>query len=130
MLAKNGYPKTYLEACRARIEHALDELQAAAVPDGLGQACLEGLVLQLELMFVHRTRAIEGKDGNALNELRMLATSLLEHGGTFTLDRTVKYDPARSVLGLGAGERVVLSPAAVQELVSAVLSEIGAKFSA
>jgi hypothetical protein len=77
---------------------------------------------------VHRTRAVEGKDGNALNELRMLATSLLEHGGTFTVDKTVKYDPARSVLGLGAGEPVTLTPASVRRLAEAVFAEIEAKF--
>lgn len=61
------------------------------------QSFLANLVLVLDHFFVHRTRALEGKDGNALNEVRMLCDSILLNDSVMTANKTIKYDPARSV---------------------------------
>jgi hypothetical protein len=86
------------------------------------------LVLALDACFVHRTRGLEGKDGNPLNEVRMLCTSILQHDGRLTADRTIKYDAARSVLKLAMGDRIALSAAGFRRLAAAFFDEIGAKF--
>ena len=61
------------------------------------------MLLVLDGYFVHRLRGVEGKDGNALNEVRVLARSLMENGGTVTADPQITLDPAHSVLGLEVG---------------------------
>jgi hypothetical protein len=55
------------------------------------------MALVLEQMFVHRMRGQEGKDGNALNEVRMICNSILLNNKNLQLDSTIKYDQAKSV---------------------------------
>jgi len=75
MLAANHYDTAYIDGCRARIDAQVaafrDVVGAASGPE-LGAAVeafeprfFNALVLQLDYSFVHRTRKIEGKDGNA-----------------------------------------------------------------
>ena len=78
--------------------------------------------------YVHRLRKAEGKDGNALNEVRMLAASLLEHDGVLTADSSVKYDPAKSVTGLAIGKRIALDRKSFERLAEAFFAEIAAKY--
>ena len=66
------------------------------------------LTLVLDASFVHRTRALEGKDGNPLNEVRMLCSSLLTNDGVLAADKTIKYTPETSVLKLRVGDEIRL----------------------
>lgn len=52
------------------------------------------MVLALDQLFVHRARGIEGKDGNPLNEVRVLCTSIMANGGVLVKDSQIKLDPA------------------------------------
>ena len=45
----------------------------------------------MDSYFVHRTRAIEGKDGNPLNEVRMLSTSSLRNKAELMADKAIEY---------------------------------------
>jgi hypothetical protein len=143
MLAVTSYPQDYVDACRRRMEAQLaayDELTASLAGSGAGQAragkaiesfeplFLGNLVLALDECFVHRTRAIEGKDGNALNEVRMLCSSILRGGGVLTADKTIKYRPETSVLKLGIGDEVALDTARFRQLLDAFLAEIERRF--
>jgi hypothetical protein len=72
-------------------------------------------------MFVHRLRVIEGKDGNPLNEVRVLCNSILLNGGKRQVEtlpewpmsggRSLKLPPEKSVLKLKVGDVVKLSEA-------------------
>jgi hypothetical protein len=77
---------------------------------------------------VHRTRAIEGKDGNPLNEVRMICTSILHGGGVLTADKTIKYRPEASVLKLGVGDEIALDTSQFRLLLDAFLAEIERRF--
>jgi hypothetical protein len=83
------------------------------------------LVLQLDYSFVHRTRNLEGKDGNAMNEVRVLCSSLLNGDGTLVADTTVKLDPATSVLGLAAGDPIALNEDDFVRLCDAFFERLG-----
>jgi len=85
----------------------------------------------LDGYFVHRARMMEGKDGNVLNEFRMICTSILENGGVMSMSKTnksIKYDPAKSVLGLEAGKPIRLTETEFLALFRAFLAEIEARF--
>lgn len=58
------------------------------------------LILVLEQCFVHRMRGNESKDGNPLNEVWMLADSILTNHAVLAADKTVKYKPETAVVGL------------------------------
>ncbi len=142
MLANSSYPAAYVEACRARlaaqISSYLDMMTIAAstissrdlvAAVGVFEAALfNNLVLALDHHFVHRLRAVEGTDGNPLNEVRMLANSIMANAGVLQADRTIRYDPARSVTGLAVGDTIRMSMQTFERLRDAFLAEILAKY--
>ena len=60
-------------------------------------------------LFVHRRGARRRRIGIRLNEVRVLCNSLLTHKGVLLADKTVKLDPAKSILGYGVGDDIALS---------------------
>ena len=86
------------------------------------------LTLALDRRFVHRLRLVTGKDGNALNEVELIAESLLDRDGALHTNKVIKYKPDESVLKLAPGERIALSSAQFERLSSAFLAEVGARF--
>src|SRR6266851_1839908 len=70
------------------------------------------LVVALDGFFVHRSRTLERKDGNPLNEFRMICTSLLQNHGVMCTDKpnkTIKYSPEKSVVKLKIGDEIKLT---------------------
>jgi hypothetical protein len=134
MLAVTSYPQSYIDDCRKAMEAQLAAYDAlAASAKGKAVEAFEplffgNLVLAVDRCFVHRTRAIEGKDGNALNEVRMLCTSILEGGGVLTADKTIKYKPEASVLKLDVGDEIRIDAAQFRQLLKAFIREIELKF--
>ncbi|TQM57251.1 hypothetical protein [Humibacillus xanthopallidus] len=146
MLGMKEYDGDYIDACRSRVETqtAMFREVAQAARDH-GDADLSGLegalesleseyfnnmLLVLEGYFVHRLRGVEGKDGNALNEVRVLARSLMENGGTLMEDPQISLDPDRTVLGLKVGEPVRLTLQDYTRLSDAFFRELERRFSA
>jgi hypothetical protein len=52
---------------------------------------------------------MEGKDGNPLNEPRVLRDSLMLHDGRLCAHRSIKLSPVASVLKLQVGDEVGLN---------------------
>lgn len=77
---------------------------------------------------MHRTRAIEGKDGNPLNEVRMLCNSILRGHRVLCADRTIKYRAEASVLKLAIGDEIRLDEGRFRVLADAYFAEIQARF--
>ncbi|MFO1183487.1 MAG: hypothetical protein U1E56_01710 [Bauldia sp.] len=134
MLAVNAYSGEAIAAARARVDAQLAAYRKFAASAGAKErAAFEpgffaAMVLALDRYFVHRTRALEKKDGNPLNEVRMICASLTEGDGTLKADPTIKYDPAKSVTGLKLGEPIVLDAERFAALAKAFFAEIAAKF--
>jgi len=134
MLSVNSYDKKYVDDCRAKVNQLLSTFHdvLSAKPPASIKAfephLFNHMVLALNDYFCHRARAMEGKDGNPLNEVRILANSVASADGTFQLDRTVRYDPAKSVLGYAVGDAVGLSADDFSRLSSAFFDEIERKF--
>ena len=145
MLGMKEYEQDYIDACRSRVETQVamfrEVAQAARDHGDADVSHLEGalesleyeyfnnMLLVLDGYFVHRLRGVEGKDGNALNEVRVLARSLMENGGTVMADPQIPLDPARSVLGLEVGDPITLTLQQYRRISDAFLREIENKFS-
>lgn len=144
MLAVDHYDQTYVDGCRERVGTqvaAYQELIAAARDardpreERLGAAIdtfeplfFNNMVLVLDDSFLHRSRNLEGKDGNPLNEVRMLAGSILKTGRVLAADKTIKYKAETSVLGLAIGDEIVLDEAQFVRLSKAFFAEIEQRF--
>jgi hypothetical protein len=139
MLCANNYTKEYVDDCRSKIAaqvSAYRALVAAAKPHAATKAAIEAfephifnnMVLVLEIHFVHRARGKEGKIGNPLNEVRMLSNSIMSNGGVMCADKTIKYDPAKSVLKLRIGDEVKLNEEGFVLLSAAFFAEIKSKY--
>lgn len=136
MLGVKTYRQDDIDACRARVAaqvaayHALADAAGAGAGEALTAfepEFFNNMVIVLEGCFVHRLRGVEGKDGNPLNEVRMLAASLVA-GGVLTADKTIKYDPAKAVLGVPLGETIRVDEKSFVELAEAFFAELERKF--
>jgi hypothetical protein len=134
MLSMATYPKEYVAERRSRVAAQVDAYRrlTATAPNDAGSAFapvfFNAMVLALDASFVHRARAIEGKDGNALNEVRVLCNSMLLHGDVLTQEKAIKLDPEASVLGIPYGEKIALDETAFTALADAFFDEIEARF--
>lgn len=139
MLAVTSYPKPYVDQCRNSFERQLAAYEAlrdtARVQDGSGpiianfeSSFCNAMVLVLDRHFLHRGRAQEGKDGNPLNEVRMLCSAITDYSGVMSKDNTIKYDPAKSIAGIAVGQSVMLELSTLKRLIDAFLAEIGKRF--
>lgn len=95
MLMRADDPKDYVDSVRAAVAAniaayralGLSEEQRAAFEPGYVQQ----LLMALDAYFTHRGRGQEGKDGNPLNEVRMITDSLqgTQMGAAFAAAGTV-----------------------------------------
>ena len=141
MLGVNSYTQEYIDQCRARVAAQVKTYKAVvsaatkakSAPVGKALDALEpvffnNMVLVLDSYFTHRLRGMEGKDGNPLNEVRVLCTSMLEHANVMQAEKTIKMNPATSVLGYDVGDEIRVSQADFGRLSDAYFAEIEAKY--
>jgi hypothetical protein len=135
MLATNSYPPEYVKQCRANVDDlvkAYRKVATAAKGDAsvakFAPLFFNHLVLALDEYFAHRVRAVEGKDGNPLNEVRVMAESILDNGGLMGTDATIKLDPATSVLGYRHDDEITLNEDDFTRLANAFFDELESKF--
>jgi hypothetical protein len=140
MLGVRNYTKEYIAGCRSKVDFDLStykKLVAAARKHPEGMKALEAfevaffnnMVLVLDHLFAHRLRIVAGKDGNPLNEVRILGDSLINHNSIMGTDKTIKFDPAQSVLKYKVGDEIKLNEADFRLLSQAFFAEIESKFS-
>jgi len=135
------YSRDYIAACRARVEADLRAYrnQVGKSPSKEFEArFINDQVLLLDYMFVHRLSGIEGKDGNPLNEVRVLCNSILLNRGRLQVDRLpgwpnsavagIKLPPEKSVLRLKPSDDVRLSGADFERLSKAFFADLEKKF--
>ena len=145
MLCVNNYTQKYIDECHSRVaaqvsayktlvatarnKTSTDEPLLNAAIEAFEPHFFNNMVLALECYFVHRARAIEKKDGNPLNEVRMLCNSMMNNNNMMCADKTIKFDPAKSVLKYGVGDKIQLKEADFMRLSSAFFDEIERKYS-
>ena len=133
MLGRASYSQDFIIACRKRAEKQLKLYDALAKTGGKAAEAFapeffNTMVLALDHYFMHRLRGKEGKDGNALNEVRMLAASLLENDGVMAKDNSIKYDAAKSISGIAIGQKIVVDRKRFEALADGFFDQIAEKF--
>ncbi len=128
MLFIGNYPREYVEACRARVRADVDAYAKSEAAAELEPVFFRNALLALEMSFAHRGRGIEGKDGNPLNEVRVLCNSVMLHDGVMTAEKSIKLDPASSVCGISYGERIALDAESFTHVADAFFTELEARF--
>jgi hypothetical protein len=86
------------------------------------------MILALDHYFVHRARTMEGKDGNPLNEVRMLCDAIMANAGRMSANKTTRYKPEPSILKFKAGDEMRLNADDVARPSAAFFDEIEKKY--
>lgn len=140
MLSKKTYPKEYIEGCVIKIEMDISEfdyllktIKEAKINSKEALISFEhryfnNMVLVLEALFIHRMRGKEGKDGNPLNEVRMLSNSIMENSGKMDEEKSIKYKPELSVLKYQIGDDIKLTQLDFVKLSNAFFDDLKSKY--
>ena len=126
-----------IQACRdeiaAQVRAYRDLVGAASKASGMSltridaalavfePAFFNNLLVALDARFRPRFQTV---DGGAIAEVRLLADSLLAHGGVLTANPAIRHDADASVLRLDIGERIALNADDLEALCAAFLGEI------
>ena len=136
MLSVNKYPQDYVDACRARVKaqvstyrNLIKTTKSQSAIASFEPVFFNNMAIILDSYFVHRARTMEGKDGNPLNEVRVVCNSLIQNGGALSADKTIRMNPAKSVLKYQVGDEIRLSEADFLRLAEAYFAEIESKYS-
>jgi hypothetical protein len=128
VLTMSSYPADYVAASRSRVRSDVAAFEANGAPTALAPPFFANMLLALECAFVHRTRAVEGKDAVALKEVRLVTNSLLLHGGVLTEEKAIKLDATTTVLGIPYGDKIVLDAESFTHLADTFFDELGSRF--
>ncbi len=128
MLGINSYDHAYIDDARHQIDALLASYAPVAKDAAFEKQFFRHMVLALDHYFDHRLRGVEGKDGNPLNEVRMICNSMMHNNGVMMAEKTIKYDPAKSVLGLQIGQEIVLDTDSFTQLSEAFIGAIRERF--
>jgi len=144
MLAVKNYTQQYVDGCRARVDAQLAKYRAlvAAARDlathevsplelAFGEfypVFFNNQVVVLDSYFTHRLRAAEGKDGNPVNEVRVLASSILENDDRMLAETTIKFDVSKTVLHHDVGDPIALDEQDFTALAAAFFAEIEKRY--
>ena len=144
MFCVNHYPIKYIGECRVKMEDLIasyrnlintiskqnvnDEIRLTAAIESFETVFFNNMVMVLDSYFVHRSRIIEKKDGNPLNEVRMLCNSLMNNNSIMTAESTIKFNPAKSVLKYQLGDEINLTEEKFELLSTAFFDEMEKKY--
>ncbi|MDV7083449.1 hypothetical protein GXW84_02800 [Rhodococcus sp. IEGM 248] len=142
MLGRKNYTKDEIDHAEASVAEqvaAYMSLTGAIAGEVTGKkvfAALEdfeplffgNMVLVLDRYFVHRIRAVTGKDGNPLNEVEIIADSLMNNDGVLRGISVLKYVSDQSVLKLEIGDRIRVSADDFERLSAAFFAELRSRF--
>jgi hypothetical protein len=99
-----------------------------AALDAFEPLLFNNMTLVLDRYFVHRLRAVAGRDGNPLNDVELLSDSLMDNDGVLRGNNVVRLTPGQSVLELELGDPIRLSAAQFERISNAFLDEVRARF--
>ncbi|MFL6151138.1 MAG: hypothetical protein ACJ72B_02050 [Ornithinibacter sp.] len=125
MPARTAYTSAEIEACR----DSCDALLAVWAANEVEDTTLESLVfvqavVVLDAWFAHREHDLEGDDGNPMNEVRVIAGSVVGNAGTLRVPDPIRWAPERTVLHFTPGDEVEMTADGFERLAAAYLAAI------
>jgi len=129
MLGRKDYTPEELAHGRAAVKAQLAAFEALDSPSTDFEALyFTNMVVVLDRYYVHRIRAVSGKDTNPLNEVELLCASILDHDRVLTTNKVIKWVPEASVLGLADGDPIRPSAEEFAALAKAFFAELETRF--
>jgi len=144
MLGRKNYTQEEIDQGKAALDQQLaaykklaKALTSAAIDNEIDSAIesfeahfFNNMTLVMDRYFVHRLPGAdyEGKDGNPLNEVRILCDSLMNNNGIMRGDKQIKLTPERSVLKLNIGDSIHLTEEEFERLSAAFFAELERRF--
>jgi len=123
--ARNAFTSEEIEACRDNCDALLAAWAANDVEDStLETMVFAQAVIVLDAWFGHRERDLEGDDGNPMNEVRVVADSVVGNAGVLRVEGPIRWVPARTVLRLAVGNEIEITAAGYERLAAAYLAAI------
>lgn len=129
-----------IQACRdeiaAQIRAYRDLVGAASKASGMSLVRIDAALAVFEPAFFNNLLVVLDArlrphfpkvDGGAIAEVRLLADSLLAHGGVLTANPAIPYDADAAVLRLDPGERIALNADDLEALGQTFLAEVEAR---
>jgi hypothetical protein len=142
MLGRKDYTQAEYDQARAAVAQQIavfkkvagfvgkagSDKKALSTFDEFEAVYFNNMAIVLDRYFIHRIRPVTGKDGNPINELELIADSLMSNAGTFRGNNVIKYVPESSVLRLEAGDTIKLSLDDFERLADAFFDELKRRF--
>ena len=139
MLGRKTYTAEEIAAARAAVDQQLTTFRAlaaatsgdpaaAAVVDDVEVVFFNNMTIVLDRYFIHRVRPVTGKDINPVNEVELLADSLMNNKGVLRTGTVIKYVQDQSILKIGVGEPIRLTAAPFEALAKAFFAELERRF--
>ena len=144
MLGRKNYTQEEIDQGKTALDHQLAAYKklvravAGTSADQKVKSALESfealffnnMTLVLDRYYVHRLPGAdyEGKDGNPLNEVRIVCDSLMNNEGILRGDKQIKLTPERSVLKLNIGDSIRLTEAEFGRLSAAFCAVLERRF--
>jgi hypothetical protein len=110
------------------IAGATDDTKVEAAREHFETRFFRSMVLVMDRYFVHRLRQVTGKDANPLNEVEMIADSLMNNDDVLRVSNAIKWIPDETVLKLKVGDAIKLTGADFDRLSAAFFSDLERKF--
>jgi hypothetical protein len=112
------------------VTSATSDKKVSAALDAFEAQFFNNLALVMDRYFVHRLAGpnYEGKDGNPLNEVRIITDSILTNSGLMRSDKQIKLTPDKSVVKLDVGDRIKLTEDDFERLSAAFFAELERRF--
>jgi hypothetical protein len=110
------------------LDGASEDAEVSASLARIEPLLFNNMTLVLDRYFVHRLRSVTGKDGNPLNEVELLADSLMSNDGELRGNNVIKYKPEDSVLKLQLGDPIRINADQFEALSDAFFADLEAKY--
>jgi len=129
MLGRSSYTADEIAAARKAVKDQLAAFVSANSTDPeFENVYFNNMVLALDRYFVHRVRAVSGKDGNPLNEVELISDSLMANNAILRGNKVITYRPEVSVLNIEIGSEIRVTQADFEQLSTAFLEQIDTRF--
>lgn len=123
------YTQEYVDAARARTARQIAAFVAESdITPEFESVFFNNLLVVLDAAFVHRSADVALDDGNPLNEVRLVAASLLENDEIMGTGSQIVMAPQESVLSLAEGGSIRLDHGSFMKLAAAFFADLEAKF--